>query len=220
MCSPENIKIHISSDILQLEDPKSSFHGFTDQKEIGPSAPINLAKDILSDAGKEPGNQGLIVTLSAVESTFSFHSTKGPTQFDDPDIAPTLVLMELLDAMEGIFWKLIRGKGLAYSTRLRESVESGLLYFSIYNSPDAFKAFEQAKWVIEQLGNGQMKIDPSAVDGAKSAVIYGLVDKESILDRAARLSFENQVLMNMPASYNHDMMTAVQVNDKISIFFF
>ncbi|KAG1456615.1 hypothetical protein G6F56_006789 [Rhizopus delemar] len=210
LCSPENIKIHISSDILQLEDPKSSFHGFTDQKEIGPSAPINLAKDILSDAGKEPGNQGLIVNLSAVESTFSFHSTKGPTQFDDPDIAPTLVLMELLDAMEGIFWKLIRGKGLAYSTRLRESVESGLLYFSIYNSPDAFKAFEQAKWVIEQLGNGQMKIDPSAVDGAKSAVIYGLVDKESILDRAARLSFENQVLMNMPASYNHDMMTAVQ----------
>ncbi|KAG1416659.1 hypothetical protein G6F58_005871 [Rhizopus delemar] len=210
LCSPENIRIHVISDILNLENPRSAFKDFLGQKTIDSLASTTLAKHVLSNAGKEPGNQGLIVNLPAVESTFSFHSTKGPSKFDDPDIAPTLVLMELLDAMEGIFWKLIRGKGLAYSTRLRESVESGLLYFSIYNSPDAFKAFEQAKLVVEQLGNGEMEIDLSTVDGAKSAVIYGLVHKESIMDRAARLSFESQVLMNMPASYNHDMMTAVQ----------
>ncbi|KAI9276163.1 Metalloenzyme, LuxS/M16 peptidase-like protein [Sporodiniella umbellata] len=210
LCLPENIKLHVSGDILRLASPRASFQVFPCEELKGSWAPIRLAKDTLSAAGQTPGQRGLIVNLPAVESTFSFHSTRGPSEFGDPDIAPTLVMMELLDAMEGIFWKLIRGKGLAYSTRLRESVESGLLYFSVYNSPDAFKAFEQAKWVIEQLGSGEMKIDPSAVDGAKSAVIYGLVNKESTMDSAARLSFESQVLMAMPASYNHDMMSAVQ----------
>jgi Zn-dependent M16 (insulinase) family peptidase len=51
----------------------------------------------------------------------------GPSGFDSPDLAPLLVLCELLQAMEGLFWKLIRGQGLAYSTSLRVNVEYGNL---------------------------------------------------------------------------------------------
>lgn len=50
---------------------------------------------------------------------------KGPDTFDSPDFPPLLVLCELLHTMEGIFWKLIRGQGLAYGIRLRVSPESG-----------------------------------------------------------------------------------------------
>lgn len=135
----------------------------------------------------------------------------GPTRFDDPDIAPLLVMIEMLDTMEGIFWKLIRGQGLAYSCFLDANIENGLIGFTIYQSPDAFKAFEQAKIVVGQLANGEMEIDGSTIDGAKSAVIFSLVARENIMDRAALQSFVNQVLKKMPASYNRDLLASIQV---------
>lgn len=185
-----------------------------------PLSPITLSKQVLCPAGLEPGNHGFLVTLPTIENTFSLHSVQGPSQFDDPDIAPLLVMIELLDTMEGIFWKLIRGQGLAYSCFLDANIESGLINFTIYQSPNAFKAFEQAKLVIEQLANDEMKIDTSSIDGAKSAVIYSLVARENTMDRAALQSFVNQVLKKMSASYNQDMLIAIQVSSRSILLFF
>lgn len=80
----------------------------------------------------------------------------GPSNFGDPDIPALLVMSELLDTMEGIFWKFIRGQGLAYSCFLSTDVESGLISFTIYQSPDAYKAVAQAKMVIDQLASGEV----------------------------------------------------------------
>ena len=56
-----------------------------------------------------------------------------------------------------------------------------------------------------------MEIEPSAVDGAKSAVIYSLVARENTMDRAALQSFVNQVLKQVPATYNRTLLSAIQV---------
>ncbi|GAA5806689.1 hypothetical protein MFLAVUS_000037 [Mucor flavus] len=210
LCSPNNIRIHVTGDILNLPKPRTAFKDFSPSKMVRELAPITLSKQVLCQAGLEPGNHGLLVTLPTIENTFSLHSVKGPSRFDDNDIAPLLVMIELLDTMEGIFWKLIRGQGLAYSCFLDANIESGLMNFTIYQSPNAFKAFEQAKKVIEQLANHEMDIDPASIDGAKSAVIYSLVARENTMDRAALQSFVNQVLKKMPASYNQDMLIAIQ----------
>ncbi|KAG2229893.1 Metalloenzyme, LuxS/M16 peptidase-like protein [Thamnidium elegans] len=210
LCSPNNIRIHVTGDILNLPNPRTTFKNFSPTKVAGELSPITLSKQVLCEAGLEPGNHGLLVTLPTIENTFSLHSVKGPSRFDDSDIAPLLVMIELLDTMEGIFWKLIRGQGLAYSCFLDANIESGLINFTIYQSPNAFKAFDQAKKVIEQLANHEMDIDPASIDGAKSAVIYSLVARENTMDRAALQSFVNQVLKKMPASYNRDMLIAIQ----------
>ncbi|GAA5796832.1 hypothetical protein HPULCUR_002210 [Helicostylum pulchrum] len=178
LCSPNNIRIHVTGDILSLPKPRTAFKDFSPTKVAGELSPITLSKQVLCQAGLEPGNHGLLVTLPTIENTFSLHSVKGPSRFDDNDIAPLLVMIELLDTMEGIFWKLI--------------------------------PFEQAKKVIEQLANHEMDIDPASIDGAKSAVIYSLVARENTMDRAALQSFVNQVLKKMPASYNQDMLIAIQ----------
>lgn len=57
----------------------------------------------------------------------------------------------------------------------------------------------------------QMEIEPSAVDGAKSAVIYSMVARENTMDLAALQSFVNQVLKQVPASYNRTLLSAIQV---------
>ncbi|RCI02438.1 hypothetical protein CU098_009467, partial [Rhizopus stolonifer] len=211
LCSPKNIRIHVTGDILSLKTPRTAFKSFAPPNSTyEPLASVTLSQQVLYPAGMEPGNNGFIVTLPSIENSFSYHTVKGPSRFEDPDIAPLLVMIELLDTMEGIFWKLIRGQGLAYSCFLDANIEAGLINFTVFRSPDAFKAFEQAKIVIEQLANHEMEIDTSAVNGAKSAVIYSLVAKENTMDRAALQSFVNQVLKKMPASYNRDLLIAIQ----------
>ncbi|KAI8341775.1 Metalloenzyme, LuxS/M16 peptidase-like protein [Chlamydoabsidia padenii] len=209
LCNPNNIRIHVTGDILNLEAPRTAFKGFTSTK-VGSLTPIPLSRDVLSPSGLEPGQIAYVVNLPSIENSFSLHSTKCPNRFDDPDIAPLLVLIELLNTMEGYFWKLIRGQGLAYSCFLDANAEAGLLTFTIYQSPDAFKAFEQAKIVIDQLINKEMDIEQTAIDGAKSAVIYSMVARENTMNRAALQSFVNQVLRQVPASYNRDLLTAIQ----------
>lgn len=61
-----------------------------------------------------------------------------------------------------------------------------------------------------------MKIETSAVDGAKSAVIYSMVARENTMDRAAQQSFVNQVLKQVPSSYNRDLLSAIQVTTCLS----
>ncbi|KAI7861631.1 Metalloenzyme, LuxS/M16 peptidase-like protein [Spinellus fusiger] len=211
LCHPKNIRVHVAGNILKLEAPCTSFRDFPLLKNEDILAPIPLAQQVLSAAGQCSGQMGVIVALPSIENSFSMHSVKGPHQFNDPNIAPLLVMIELLDTMEGIFWKLIRGQGLAYSCYLAADIESGDISFTIYQSPDAFKAFEQAKRVVDQLAHKEIDdINPSAVDGAKSAVIYSMVASEKTMDSAALQSFVCQVLKNMPMSYNRDLLAAVQ----------
>ncbi|KAI7848898.1 Metalloenzyme, LuxS/M16 peptidase-like protein [Circinella umbellata] len=213
LCHPDNMRIHVTGNILKLNKPRTAFESICSRMNHSSQelTPVTLAQDVLSPSGKEPGQIGAIVSLPSIENSFSLQSVKGPKNFEDPDIPALLVMAELLDTMEGIFWKFIRGQGLAYSCFLSTDVEASLINFTIYQSPDAFKAFAQAKLVIDQLANNEMEIEPSAVDGAKSAVIYSLVARENTMDRAALQSFVNQVLKQVPATYNRTLLSAIQM---------
>ncbi|RIA89814.1 Metalloenzyme, LuxS/M16 peptidase-like protein [Glomus cerebriforme] len=160
LTKPENLRIHIKGNILRLPNPKSVLAEHFKIIEAPKSlTPVPLSQQVLTEFGRNPGNQGYIVRLPAIESTFSVHTTKGPSRFDSPDLAPLLVLCELLQAMEGLFWKLIRGQGLAYSTHLRVNIENGHIYFDVYKSPDAFKAYEQAKKAVFDLADKKIEFD-------------------------------------------------------------
>lgn len=160
----------------------------------------------------------MVVSLPSIESSFSLHSAPGPVSFDSKDIAPLLVLNEVLETMEGIFWKLIRGQGLAYSCSLRADVEAHLVYFSIYRSPNAYKAFLQARNVIYQLKEKELDIEDSAIDGAKSGVIFSIVNREDTISHAAGQSFTNQILKQVKATYNRDLLTRVQATEKDDLY--
>ncbi|KAI9323607.1 Metalloenzyme, LuxS/M16 peptidase-like protein [Dichotomocladium elegans] len=211
LCRPNNIRIHVTGNINKLEKPRTSFANVFPTMDLkAPLAPVTLSQQVLNPAGLEPGQIGTIINLPTIENSFSLQTAKGPSRFDDPDIPALLVMSELLDTMEGIFWKFIRGQGLAYSCFLTADAETGSLSFTIYQSPDAYKAFAKAKSVIDQLTNGEMAIEPSAIEGAKSAVIYSMVARENTMDRAALQSFVNQVLKQVPATHNRDMLAAIQ----------
>ncbi|GAB5591544.1 hypothetical protein Unana1_06444 [Umbelopsis nana] len=214
--------VHVIGNILKLPNPKSTFAIF-DGCVPSTGSPVKVAtypwaREVLNKKGKVPGDIGVVVSLPSIESSFSLHSAPGPTSFDSQDIAPLLVLNEVLETMEGIFWKLIRGQGLAYSCTLRADVEAHLVYFSIYRSPNAFKAFLQARNVIYQLKDKELEIEDSAIDGAKSGVIFSIVNREDTISHAASQSFTNQILKQVKASYNRDLLTQVQSTQKDDLY--
>ncbi|PKK78220.1 hypothetical protein RhiirC2_730303 [Rhizophagus irregularis] len=211
LTKPENLRIHVYGDILKLANPKSVWNEHFKIIEAPKSlTPVPLSQQFLTEFGRNPGNQGFIVKLPAIESTFSMHTAEGPSSFDSPDLASLLVLCELLQATEGLFWKLIRGQGLAYSTNLKVDVEYGHIYFDIYKSPDAFKAYEQARKAVFGLADKKIEFDKAGFEGAKSGVIYSLVRKEENISKAAIESFVVQVLKDMDAEYNKNLLAKVQ----------
>jgi Zn-dependent M16 (insulinase) family peptidase len=92
-----------------------------------------------------------------------------------------------------------------------------LIYFSVYRSPNAYKAFLQARNVIYQLKDKQLDIEDSAIDGAKSGVIFSIVNREDTISHAAIQSFTNQVLKKVKATYNRDLLTQVQETTKADL---
>ncbi|RHZ59352.1 hypothetical protein Glove_364g19 [Diversispora epigaea] len=206
---PENFRIHVVGDILKLDQPKTSWvDNFKVISKMPPLSPIPLAQHVLTESGRHPGNKGYIVKLSTIESSFSIHTTKGPNTFDSPDLAPLMVLCELLQACEGLFYKTVRGQGLAYSANLLISVELGLLNFVLYRSPDNYEAYVAAKNIINDLVT--KKDFGDEFEGAKSGVIHELVNKESNIQKAANQSFILQVLKNLDASFNRELIFKVQ----------
>lgn len=67
-----------------------------------------------------------------------------------------MVLIEMLHTVEGVFWKLVRGKGLAYQCWIMENIEAGTLSLWILQSPDASKAYEQIKNVMDLFAGGEV----------------------------------------------------------------
>ncbi|RIB09961.1 Metalloenzyme, LuxS/M16 peptidase-like protein [Gigaspora rosea] len=179
----ENCRIHVSGDIMKLPNPKSAWaECFKIIPDIKPLSPIPSPQSVLTESGHSPG----------------------PTTFDSPDLLPLLVLCELLNIMEGIFWRVIRGQGLAYSVWLKVNVETGIIQFATYKSPDAYKVYDQARKIVNDLASKKVEFDKSELEAAKSGVIYGLVNKE------AAESFVLQVLNNLDSGFNKKLISKVQ----------
>ncbi|CAG8543440.1 8472_t:CDS:10 [Ambispora gerdemannii] len=208
---PENFRINVVGDIFKIENPKSAWaEHFKNLQFTRPIEPVHLAQEVLTESGKHPGNKGYVISLPTIESTFSVHVAKGITEFNSPDLAPLIVLCELLDAMEGILWRLIRGQGLAYGNWLQVSVETGLIYFAVFKSPDAFKAFDQARQSIDDLAQKKIEFEQIDLEGAQSSVIYSIASEEKSKEQTASKLFITTVLKNLPPNHSQEFIKKVQ----------
>ncbi|KAF9111927.1 hypothetical protein BGX27_004236 [Mortierella sp. AM989] len=222
---PANIHIQVQGNILKQDQPKTAWANNFGLKNASTAlAPIPLSSRVWSEAGKAPGNKGFVVNMPSIESSFAFHVAHGPTDFLDPDYSALLVLSECLDTLEGPFWKQLRGSGAVYGANLQVDVEAGksnnlklrymrddsFLSFSIYRSPDAFRAYNLAFQIVNDYATGKTKFTKQELEGAKASIVYRIVSKEENISGAARESFVNQVLKKVSANYNKEFLQRVQ----------
>lgn len=214
MTKPEILMVQVCGDILGVPEPLKPWTKFLKATSIQSQTPeeriIAKSKDLTSKLGANPSRHITVLHMPAIESSFTFHVTQGPSAFDDPDIPALMVLNEYLTTMEGLFWKQVRGNGLAYGASLRFSPESGLITFIIYRSPDSFQAFNVVNTIIHELDAGTLDFEEKFLEAAKSSVVFGVIAREETASTAAAESLMNQVFRKLGLEGNRVLLKQVK----------
>lgn len=210
--NPGSMRICVAGDIAGLPEPKSTW-----AKHFGSSpastelSPVVLGSDVLSALGQNPKKKALVYSMASIESSFSTHATKAPAGFDHPDRPALAVVCGVMNALESYLWKNIRGAGLAYGASIRDVPERGLILFTCYRSPDAAKAFEAAKKIVDDLASGKAEIETVTLESAKSSLAFTTAQGEGNIASAATSSFFSQAMIGMPQSYARDILAKAAV---------
>ncbi|KAI7210912.1 hypothetical protein KC365_g15142 [Hortaea werneckii] len=209
---PENFRVYVAADVVKkLQKPVTAWKVLTDGLDMGkPLEPLPDRKANLSDLGKNPGNAAYIVPIGAIDSSYGLLATKGPESYDHPDLPALTVAATYMDAVEGPLWAAVRGTGLAYGTGWRVNVDSGMLSYRIYRSPDAYKAFSVSKEQVEGYASGSLPLDKLALEGAISEIVLNMANEQPTMATAASGSFINQVIRGIAKDWNHQMLSKVR----------
>lgn len=207
-----NMRALVTANVEKLPDPvlawKPLLEGLNTSK---PLLPLVKLSERLSADGQNPGNRGaVIVPMSTIDSSFCLSSAKGPTSPMDPILPALMVTISFLEAVEGPLWSAIRGKGLAYGASFRRDPDGGFVQFSVYRSPDAYRAFAAGKAIIESYIDGSLKFEIPALEGAISGIVAGYADEQSTMAAAGQSHFVNSVIRGVDDEYNTRMLKAVR----------
>ncbi|KAL9112460.1 MAG: hypothetical protein Q9227_003302 [Pyrenula ochraceoflavens] len=211
LCKPENFRILVVADIEKLPKPVSTWKLLTSNLDTSkPLTPLTKRLDRLSDAAKHPGKLAFIVPMPTVDSSYAYCVTRGPTSYNEPVLPALMVAIAYLSALEGPLWVAVRGTGLAYGTKIGHNIGTGMLSLEVYRSPDAYKAFEASKTVIQKHASGEREFDPLMLEGAISTIVLAFVEDQQTPDEAAQSDFVRDVVRGLPSDYNTAMLRKVR----------
>lgn len=206
-----NFRVAVVANVEKLLQPVSSWKDFI--ADLDTSKPLNpLEKRIsrISEAGRNPGKLSYIVPMPTIDSSFALSVAKGPSSLEDPQVPALMVALSYLDAVEGPMWVAVRGTGLAYGTSFARYTDSGQISYSVYRSPNAFKAFQTGRSVVEGFANGKTDFDSLALEGAISSIVLSFANSQATMAAAAQMSFVLQVIRELPNDWNDQMLEKVR----------
>ena len=208
---PSNFRVLVIANVEKLQHPVSSWGTLTKGLDI--SKPLNQLEtrlSRLSEQGKNLGNTAYIISLPTIDSSFATVVSRGPSSYDDPSIPALMVAVSYLNAVEGPLWTAVRGTGLAYGTSLYRHTDSGQISLDIYRSPDAFKAFNASKEIVQGFVSGKSEFETLALEGAISAIVLSMANAEATMASAAQSSFVRQVIRGLPKDWNNVILEKVR----------
>jgi len=207
-----NMRALVIANVEKLPDPVSAWKPLIAGMDTkAPLLPLVKMSQRLSTDGLEPGKYGtVVVPMPTIDSSFCISSAKGPTSYTDPIIPALLVAISFLDAVEGPLWVAVRGKGLAYGSGFKRDQDGGFLQYSVYRSPDAYRAFAAAKAVIESYIDGTSQFEQYALEGAISGIVVGFADEQSTMATAGQFHFVDGVIRGVDDEYWPRMLKAVR----------
>lgn len=213
ICQISHIRVLVIANIEKLKRPVSSWEELTAGQDTGKAlAPIDRRLARLSNAGKHPGDLAYIIPMP-IDSSFAYMMAKGPAELQDPRVPALMVAISYLDAVEGPLWTAVRGTGLAYGTYFSRAINSGHVTYTIFRSPDAFKAFAASKEVLNRFILGETSFDTLALEGAISSIVLEFANGQSTMTAAAQESFVRQVIRDLPNDWNDVILKKVRTVD-------
>ena len=206
-----NMRAFVVADVTALQNPVSSWKSFLaplDMKE--PLKALDRRIDRLSSAGKTLGERTYIIPMTTTNSSVSVATAHGPTSYYDPRLPALMVAVAFLEVTEGPLWTSVRGTGLAYGAYFLRSTESGFIKFYIDRSPDAWKAFDASRKVLESFISGETALTARDLEGAISSIIMSMASEEPTMAEAALASFMNQVVKGVPKDFSQTLLRKVR----------
>jgi len=128
---------------------------------------LALSRELFATDAVRPAegkSKGCLISSSAEESNYWYVQCDSFSDSRSPELASLLVAIEYITALEGPWWRKIRGKGLAYSYSLSHNLESGLLKFGLFKATDPVGAFKVAQSIIQQLCDESEKDETDETD--------------------------------------------------------
>ena len=206
-----NFRTLVASDIEKLARPVSTWQSFSEalqsQRLLNP---LETRLSRLNDLGRDPSRTSYIVPMHAIDSAFAMSTTKGPSSYEDTSLPALKVAIEFLNQAEGPLWNAVRGNGLAYGAGVSHKMNSGQIALDLYRTPDAYKAYNACKQVIEGFALGTKPIDSSVLQSAISAIALGLAGSEDTVISAAEGSFVRQVVRGSGKDWPQKLLEKVQ----------
>lgn len=207
----QNIRAVVVANVEKLSKPVSSWKSFTAHLDTSrPLNPMEKRLSRLSEAGRNPGQLSYVIPMPTIDSSFALSVASGPSSLQDARMPALMVALSYLDAVEGPMWVAVRGTGLAYGTSFSRHTESGQVSYSVYRSPNAFKAFRTGRSVVEDFVSGKTELDKLALEGAISSIVLGFADGQATMAAAAQMSFVRQVMRELPDDWNERMLEKVR----------
>ncbi|KAI5949350.1 hypothetical protein KGF54_005585 [Candida jiufengensis] len=192
----ENIKIIIIGNVTTLENPVSSWTNFIQPQpsimNIQPFQNLPRSFQFKSSLGTKCNHEAFLINIPATESTQLISVTTIPTDYLNDDIPRISLAIEFLCAVEGPFWRAIRGTGLAYGVSIKKNLETGYLTFSIFRGSNAKQAWIEAQKIVESYSSGEQKIDDLVIESAVAAIINEITNnQESNYESASNKIIDN-----------------------------
>ncbi|EKD13113.1 uncharacterized protein L3040_007817 [Drepanopeziza brunnea f. sp. 'multigermtubi'] len=207
-----NMRALVIADVSKLPNPVDAWKPLIAGLDTAaPLLPLVKLSERLSPDGRSPGNYGaVVIPMATIDSSFCVASAKGPTSPNDPVLPALMVAISFLEAVEGPLWTAIRGKGLAYGSGFRRDPDGGFVQFSVYRSPDAYRAFVAGQAVLQSYIDGTLKFEQAALEGAISGIVMGFADEQTTMAAAGQFHFVNSVVRDLEDGYDAKILKAVR----------
>ncbi|KAH8114457.1 Metalloenzyme, LuxS/M16 peptidase-like protein [Phellopilus nigrolimitatus] len=206
LTDPSGIRFSVTGNVLDLPKPRSTWSKYFENSiHDAHLEPIKLANETLNNLGRNPRKKAVIVNLPHGENSFATFTAKGIQGFQNAEYPALSLALEVLNATGGHLFQSIRGSGLAYAALMYCDLEVGHLSFTIARSSDILRAYGEAAKVVERLVKQAIALEDTAVDAAKSAVVYKVANAFSTPRAAAVTSFVDLCLRGRNESSSHTL---------------
>lgn len=216
LISPERMSVFVNGRLMNLGehllDPwRDVIHGLDRVRYQSYALLPKTSSAFLSPVGTS-GGAAAIIGISSVESGYAEVTTPAVTSAEHPDVASIFVAAEVLQALEGPFWREIRGNGLAYGAHISLSTEQGLLHFNLHRCNQVTRAMSAAKQIVEEFVNEERKVDEIDIENAVSSTVFSITSREQTPSEAGSFLLDC-VFSRLPLEHNANLLARVrQVN--------
>ncbi|PHH79499.1 hypothetical protein CDD80_4610 [Ophiocordyceps camponoti-rufipedis] len=215
LMTAENLRFLVTARLEGLKDPVSTWDRLAEVLPRGNDqlamVPIPKLVSLLNDEGRNPGSFGaVVIPMTTLDSSYSVSSASSITSLSDPRFPIIMVAIGYLESVEGPLWNAVRGGGYAYGSFFSRNVDSGILSYHVYRSPDASKAIAASRDAIRAIADGEVAIDRHLLEGTMSQIVVMFADEQATMPNASQQNFVQGVVRGLPKDWNKDILRRVR----------